>query len=73
MSALPEAVRKQVEEANRIVEEVYGEDGKIKDPEQLEEQQAAPAEPPKDEAPEEKAEPPKEKVEPKKQEPTVTV
>jgi hypothetical protein len=30
MSALPKAVREQVEQANKIVEEVYGEDGKLK-------------------------------------------
>lgn len=34
MSALPKAVRDQVKLADKIVAEVYGEDGKIKEPEQ---------------------------------------
>ncbi len=32
MSALPKAVQKQINEANKIVKEVYGDDGKIADP-----------------------------------------
>jgi hypothetical protein len=55
MSALPKAVKKQVDLANKIVDEVYDEDGNIRPP---------PQDPPKDQV-----DPPKDQVDPPKDPP----